>query len=407
MRRAVYALGWLGICSIWPAHAIEFTATPQLSMGARATDNVLFSSDNLQDALGFDTGGSLNLSGQSNTYRTTLTPALNVRRFAVGEDLDADEYGIRSDHQWKLSELLSATLKADYYQDSTLSTELTDVGRQNDVADRDTLTLQPGIIYQLDAKNAVNLGFAYTDVTTEPKANLVDYTYSQASLGGTHLLSETMQAFLSGFVSWFDVPSVQSSTATYGLQTGVTWQWDEFTRLEGSIGYLSSDIDFIDQFFAIVADPVPRIVLVKEARKASTSGPIAGFSISRSFEYLKTSFQYSRQVSPTVRGQQSLEDSMSVGVDYQVSRELTAGISGQYNIRASQSEQVKFAEGSLNADQISTSGYLAYRCSQHSTVRAEYRYSHQELTTSFTSASTNGVFLTLNYAGDPFSFGVW
>ena len=58
MRRAVYALGWLGICSIWPAHAIEFTATPQLSMGARATDNVLFSSENLQDALGFDTGGS-------------------------------------------------------------------------------------------------------------------------------------------------------------------------------------------------------------------------------------------------------------------------------------------------------------------------------------------------------------
>ena len=270
----------------------------------------------------------------------------------MGEDLDADEYGIRSDHQWKLSELLSATLKADYYQDSTLSTELTDVGRQNDVADRDTLTLQPGIIYQLDAKNAVNMGFAYTDVTTDPKANLIDYTYSQASLGGTHSLSETMQVFLSGFVSWFDVPSVQSSTATYGLRTGVTWQWNEFTEIEGSIGYLSSDIDFIDQFFAIVADPAPRIVLVKEARKASTSSPIAGFSISRSFEYLKTSFQYSRQVSPTVRGQQSLEDSMSAGVDYQFSRELTAGISGQYNIRASQSEQVKFAEGSLNADQL-------------------------------------------------------
>ena len=390
-----------------PAEAIEFTATPQLSLGTRATDNVLFSSDNVQDAFGFDTGGNLNLSGQSDTYRTTLTPAFNFRRFAVGEDLDADEYGIRSDHQWKLGEVLSATLKADYYQDSTLSTELTDVGRQNDVSNRDTLTLQPGIIYQVDARNTVNLGFAYNDVTIDPKAGLVDYTYSQASVAGMHFLSDTMQAFVSGFVSWFDVPSIRSATSTYGLQTGVTWQWNELTKLEAFIGYLTSDIDFTDQFFAIVADPVPRIVLVKEARKASTSGPIAGFSLSRSFEYLKTSFQYSRQVSPTLRGQQSLEDSMSVGLDYQFSRELSAGVSGQYNIRSSQSAQVKFADGFLNADQFSTSGYVSYRWSQHSTLRAEYRYSHQELTTNFTSAATNGVFITLNYAGDPFSFGVW
>jgi predicted porin len=387
--------------------AIEFTATPELSMGTRSTDNVLFSSENRQSALGFDAGGSLSFIGQSDTYRTTFTPSLNLRRFAVGDNLDADEYGVRSDHRWNVSDALNATLKADYYQDSTLSTELTDVGRQNDVTDRDTLSLQPGVIYQLDAANAVNMGFAYTDVTTDPKAGLIDYTYSQASAGGTHSLSEAMQTFVSGFVSWFDVPSLRSATTTYGFQTGVTWQCDEVTRVEASVGYLTSDINFIDQYLAIVSDPVPRIVLVQEARTTSTSGPIAGFSLTRNFENLKARFDFSRQVSPTLRGQQSLEDSLRIGADYDFSRELTAGISGQYNIRSAQSEQVGFAAADLNTDQFTTSGYVGFRYSEHVTIRAEYRYSHQELNTLTAASDSNGVFLNLNYSGDPFSFGVW
>jgi len=390
-----------------PAMAIEFTAKPEFSTGARATDNVLFSSENMQDAVGFDTGGSVNLIGQSDSYRTTFTPSFNLRRFAVGDNLDADEYGVRSAHEWKVTDALNATLKADYYQDSTLSTELTDVGRQNDVTDRDTLSLQPGLIYQLDAGNAFNMGFAYTDVTTDPKAGLIDYTYSQASVGGTHSLSETMQTFVSGFVSWFDVPSLRSSTTTYGIQTGVTWQWDEVTRVEASVGYLTSDINFIDQYLAIVSDPIPRVVLVQEARTASTSGPIAAFSLTRDFEHLKARFEFSRQLSPTLRGQQSLEDSMTVGADYEFSREFTAGISGQYNIRAAQSEQVGLAAADLNTDQITTSGYLGFRYSEHISIRAEYRYSHQALNTITAGSDSNGVFLNLNYSGDPFSFGVW
>jgi len=98
---------------MFPVGAVEFTGTPQLSSSARATDNVLFASDSPQTALSFDNGGLVNLVGQSEIYRTTITPSFNLKRFAVGDILDADEYGIRSDHEWQATDALTATLKAD------------------------------------------------------------------------------------------------------------------------------------------------------------------------------------------------------------------------------------------------------------------------------------------------------
>ena len=95
------ALTAVGLLACAGAPALELSVSPELNLGARATDNVLFSSDALQDALGFDTGGRLNLLAESPTLRINLVPDFNFRRFAVGDNLDADEYGIRSQHQWR------------------------------------------------------------------------------------------------------------------------------------------------------------------------------------------------------------------------------------------------------------------------------------------------------------------
>ena len=349
----------------------------------------------------------MNLVGQSESYRTTITPSFNLKRFAVGDILDADEYGIRSEHEWQATDALTATLKADYYQDSTLSTEFIDVGRQNDVAIRDTLTLRPGMVYRLDADNTINVGYAYTDIMTDPTAGQVGYTFTQASFGDSYAISETIQTSVSGFVSWYDVAMLQSSTTTYGLQTGVTWQWDETTTIDASFGYLLSDIKFINRFITVVADPFPRPVLVEAPQTASTSGPIAAFSVQKTFEYLKMNFNFSRQLSPTMRGQQSLEDSMNLGADYQFSGKLSVGVNGQYNLRSAQSEEVGFADADLNTDQISMSGYVGYRYGEHLSLRAEYRFGHQDLKTTFATSDSNAIVISLNYAGDPFSFGVW
>ena len=406
-RSLIRALAWSGLCLIFPVGAVEFTGTPQLSSSARATDNVLFASDSPQTALSFDNGGLVNLVGQSEIYRTTITPSFNLKRFAVGDILDADEYGIRSDHEWQATDALTATLKADYYQDSTLSTELIDVGRQNDVAIRDTLSLRPGVVYRFDADNTINVGYAYTDIATDPTAGQVGYTFAQASFGYGYAISETIQTSLSGFVSWYDVASLQSSTKTYGLQSGVTWRWDETTTIDASFGYLLSDIDFINRFITVIADPFPRPVLVEAPQSASTSGPIAAFSIQKTFEYLRINFNFSRQLSPTMRGQQSLEDSMNLSADYQFSRKLSVGVNGQYNLRSAQSEEVGFADADLNTDQISVSGYVGYRYGEHLSLRAEYRYAHQDLMTTLATSDSNAIVISLNYAGDPFSFGVW
>ena len=241
--------------------AIELSAAPEVNLGSRATDNILFSNNDVQEAFGFDTGGRLNLLAESARLRSSVAPDFNFRRFAVGDNLDADEFGVRSQHRWKATERLTSTLGADYYQDSTLSTELTDAGRQNNVSNRETVTLAPGLLFDLDARTQLNATYAYTDISTDAKANagLVDYTYQLVSFGASRVLSPAWQASATGFVSWFDVPSQQSLTVTYGAQAGATWAFDEATRVDASVGYLASDIDYVDFIPVLVFDPLPRL----------------------------------------------------------------------------------------------------------------------------------------------------
>lgn len=389
--------------------ALELSVSPEFNLGSRATDNVLFSANDVQDALGFDTGGRLNLLAETPTLRSNVTPDFNFRRFAVGDNLDADEYGIRSQHQWKANDRLTAALQADYYQDSTLSTELTDAGRQNNVSDRETVNLQPSLVLALDALTQLNASYAYTDITTDAAANagLVDYSYQMATLGASRIVSDDWQVFATGFISWFDVPSQRSFTTTYGVQTGATWAVDGATRISTSIGYLTSDIDYVDLVPVLVFDPAPRILLLTFDRQASTDGPIASVSVERQFEHLRVSGKYARQVSPTLRGAQSLEDAMDVRLDYDWSPEVALFAYGQYAMRSAQADVNQAASEDLNRDQFNASGGIAWRATRLTTIRAEYRYATSESNLAQSVANVHSLFVTVNYRFDPFFIGFW
>jgi hypothetical protein len=403
------ALTAVGLLACAGAPALELSVSPELNLGSRATDNVLFSPNDLQEALGFDTGGRLNLLAESPTLRVNLTPDFNFRRSAAGGVQDADEYGLRSQHQWKATERLTAALQADYYQDSTLSTELTDVGRQNNISDRATVSLQPSLVLALDALTQLNASYAYTDITTDATANagLVDYSYQMASLGANRILSSSWQVFVTGFISWFDVPSQNSFTATYGVQTGATWTIDEATRVNAAIGYLTSNIDFVDLVPVLVFDPAPRIVLLTFDRQASTAGPIASVGIEREFERLRVSGNYVRQVSPTLRGAQSLEDNMAVRLNYDWSSVLALFADGQYIMRSAQADVNQAASDDLNRNQLSVSGGVSWRATQLATVRAEYRYATSESNLLQSVANEHSLFVSLKNRFDPFFIGLW
>lgn len=405
-RCIVAGLGMVALCG-QGAQAVDLSWSPQLRLGTRATDNARWTSQDKEAAFGFDMGGGLALKAASDTWNSALNPSFNFRRFAIGEDLDADEYGIRSQHQYKVTERLQASLQADYIRDSTLSSELTDAGRRNDVANRDTVTIAPGFSFLVADSTAVNANYLYSDVGFDAAADqgLVDYKFQQWSAGVTHYLSGQWQVFGNFFVTDFDVASTNSETWTYGGMLGATYAWSDTLSMSGSAGYQTASTDFIERFLAAVpgTNP-PQIVLVEQPANSKSKGPIANFAIKKRFENTRAEFNYARRVSPSIRGAQTLEDDMVLSADHDISKRWLVGFRGGYNIRSAQAEEIGGAIRDLNRNQASLGGSLMWRATEEISIRGEYRFTRQSLTETDARIYTHAMFVTMSFNGSPHIF---
>ncbi len=411
LPRAALAAAMSAACAAWmpAAGALDLSWQPQLRVGTRATDNVLWSSANQEAALGFDNGGGVVLKAENRDWRTTVTPTFNFRRYAIGENLDADEYAARSQHQWFATDRLQLGANLDFVRDSTNSTELTDAGNRNVIANRETITAQPNFTFLVDDRTSVNGGYVYQDVSFDNTGNgqLVDFTFKQFTLGGTHLLTDDIRLFATAFASEFETPDTNGKTRTYGGQGGAAYQFTEDFTVEGAVGYVTSDIEFQTSFLALDLGPPPRIVLVTQQDETSTSGPIASASIQKNFENMRTRLDYVRRVSPSIRGSQQLEDDILLRLDRDLSREWQMGFRGGYNMRTAEGEDVavglnRFRVDDLNRNQASVSGNVSYRFTNEISVRGEYRFSYNTFTNELQDSVYNhSLFVTLNYDGEP------
>ncbi len=399
------------MCAAWlpPAAALDLSWQPQLRVGTRATDNVLWSSTNQEAALGFDNGGGMIVKAEAQDWRSTLTPSFNFRRYAIGENLDADEYGARTQHQWFVTDRVQLGANLDYVRDSTNSTELTDAGNRNQIANRDTYLAQPSITFLVDDRTSVNGSYVYQDVSFDTSANgqLVDFSFEQFTVGGTHLLTDDVRLFATAFASQFETPDTNGKTRTYGGQAGAGYQFTEDFSVEGAVGYVSSDIEFETSFLTLDPGPPPSIVLVTQQDETSSSGPIATASVQKAFEDLRTRLDYARRVSPSIRGSQQLEDDIMLALDRDLSREWRLGFRGGYNMRSAEGEDVavglnRFRVDDLNRDQAMVSGNLSYRFTSEISLRADYRFSYNTFTNERQDSVYNhSFFVTLSYDGEP------
>lgn len=404
------ALGVACAVSMQGAGAIDLSWQPQLRVGTRATDNVLWSSNNQEAAMGFDNGGGMIVKAEAQDWRSTITPSFNFRRYAVGENLDADEFGARTQHQWIATDRLQLGTNLDYVRDSTNSTELTDAGNRNQIANRDTILAQPSLTFLLDDATSVSAGYLYQDVSFDRRANgqLVDFSYQQGNLGVSHNWRDDVRFFVSAFTSEFRTPDTGGKTRTYGGQGGIGYSLDENLTVDLAIGYVTSNIDFQTSFLALDLGPPPRIVVVTRQDEVSSSGPIASASIQRNFENIRTRLDYARRVSPSIRGSQQLEDDILLTLDRDMSREWRLGFRGGYNMRSAEGGEDlavglnRIRANDLNRDQTSLSGNVTYRFTREISLRGEYRFSYNTFTNQFQDSVYNhSLFVMLSYDGEP------
>ncbi|MCR9297205.1 MAG: hypothetical protein NXI32_31285, partial [bacterium] len=336
--------------------AFEFSWRPQLRLGTRATDNLRTSINDPEAAWGFDMGGGVQLEAESATLRSRITPAFNFRRFPIGEGADADEYEVRTSTQWAFAERVTASLNFDYIRDSTLSTELTDTGRQTAVANRDTINVAPSLDVMLTDKTRATLGFYYSDVQFEQLGGtpFSDYDFKQVNVTITHSLSDRFSIFANGYVSEFRTPSRGGKSLTYGGLGGANYLYSATLDGDFAVGYVQSEIDFqTQQFdqFQLVVEPttgqlvlVPTFVLIEDS--ATENGPIARANVRKKWSaLLRGELSYARSVSPTVFGAQSATDDILATVYRDLTSRLVAVFRGRYNMRSAETDAITGSRG--------------------------------------------------------------
>ena len=210
------------------AGAWNYSVVPVARSAMRVDDNIRGAAREKEAAWGFDTSGTVNLQASNETITSILIPRVNVRRFIIGEDLDADEYGVTFNNLSNL-ERLRYGVDFNYSRDSTLSTEATDSGRRNTVVDRDGITVHPTVAYLFTDKLVLQTGYLYNSVAYLASSNgeFIDYDYQAVNVDLTYQWWENLELFTSISFSYFDAGGGFSITRSYSGRAGATYHWDE------------------------------------------------------------------------------------------------------------------------------------------------------------------------------------
>ncbi|MEQ8234126.1 MAG: hypothetical protein RLW61_03330 [Gammaproteobacteria bacterium] len=393
--------------------AFDVSWRPQIRLGTRVTDNLRTAINDPEAAWGFDMGGGLQLNLESNQFKSQITPAFNFRRFVIGEGADADEYEVRTSTQWSVVERAVLSLDFDYIRDSTLSTELTDAGRQTAVSNRDTLNVAPSVAVSINERTTLNLGFYYSDVEFEqlPGTPFADYEFKQVNGTLTHQLTEQFSIFANAYVSEFQTPSNGGKSLTYGGMGGASYFWSPTLDFEVGVGYVQSEIDFLGQEvtpgqFQLVIDPdtgqiilLPVVTTVEQS--AIESGPIARATIRKIWSpVMHSELSYNRSVSPTVFGAQSSSDDILFSVERELSRRFVALFRGGYNMRSAETENNARQSANLDRNQTLLVAGVRYRFSQDITLAATYRFVYNDISFLDETSYNNSLFFTFTYNGE-------
>lgn len=400
---AVFSL-WSSMC-----FAADFSWEPQVRTTMRLEDNVRGASRDAEAAWGFDTGGSLALKAESAQFLSTLVPRFNFRRFAVGENLDADEYGAFSNSKWQHENVL-AGLAFSYARDSTLVSEATDTGRVDEVKDRDTVTIQPSLQYVFSDRLMYDASIYYSDVAylDAGSTGLIDYRYILGASGLTYEVRDDLEGTVTLSVSDFNVPEIESSTRSYSAKAGLKWHWDNSLTLQGAVGWMQSDIEFLEVACLIPANNCPTPFIVRKTADATNGGPIASAGFEKLFENTKVAFDYDREVSPSGRGSQSSSDRLALNVIRNVSSRLNLLLDALYEMRSAQAEGLGsgFAARDLNRDYYEGKASFRYYLTKEWVLGGTYRFGYRKSTNigSPDTATTNSMYFTVEYIGVAHSF---
>jgi hypothetical protein len=346
------------------------------------SDNLLLSRDREIEAFGSVTAPSLTLERTSPTSDIALDARFEFAEYIDHSEFNSQDQFLNLTVDQAISDRSALRLGANFTRDTTLKSEQDVTGKFLDDSFRFvSWNVAPGWVYLLSPVDQIGVRGSYREVSYDTNEK-TDYQYFGPSIDYNHRLSELAQ--LTSTVSYFRfIPDEPGDDYTDTLSTlfGYAYESSERFSINGAVGLAYS--------------------MRHEDDRKDTSD--VGYRLKFNMKYVMND-QTSARVSlshdtePSGDGDQVVRNRASAGLSYKVAPLTTLGLSVDY----ADNVDVLGFEGDSTTDE-DTSRYTSVRPSvswqltEDWSLEADYRFRYRLFDDDGGSASSNSVFLTLQY----------
>jgi hypothetical protein len=382
-RATLWAILVLAICAGGQsASAQEWKLSSNISQRVFYSDNLLLSRDRKIEDFGFLTTPSLTLERNSPTSHIELGARLEFAEYLDHSDFNSQDQFLTLSIDQAITERSALRLGAGFTRDTTLKNEQDITGRFLDDSFRFiSWNVAPGFAYLLSPVDQVVARGSYREVEYDTNEK-TDYQYFGPAIDYNRRLSEltTFNATIGAFRFIPDEPG-SDYTDTLSTLFGATYESSERFSVNGGVGLAYS--------------------MRHEDDRKDTSD--LGYRLKFNMKYLmseQTSLNValSHDTEPSGDGDQVVRNRASVGLSHKLTPLTNLGLKVDY----ADNVDILGFEGDSTTDE-DTSRYasvrptIGWQLTEDWTLEAEYRFRYRLFDDDGGSASSNSVFLTLQY----------
>jgi hypothetical protein len=401
LRRLCAALCVLfGGAVLLPAHAVEFSAEPSVSLKTLFTDNFTLTTDPHNDVFGLLLSPAVKLNAEGEAWKVTGGAYVSFNRYWGQDGLNNTEGGVdlRSDYR---AERNTYGLNVSFVRDNTLLSELATTGIVQAYTPRTQLVINPNWTYDLTEQTKLVTSYNFTGVNYSDTVgtSLIDYREQMLAVGLRHSLGERTTATLTGYYDFFETDPDNFKAQTAGLVGGIEHAFSETLkgilaagpRVTHSVTSAQTQVCNAPIQFGLCTGTLT--TLTSDVTKDSSGFTLTAELTQRWSETAAFNVRVAREINPTGVGALVQTDLVKAGISHDLSPTVVALLdAGIYR-----SKYVGSTIDPNKSQYIRVEPHVNWRLSEHWTLDAGYIYARQKYESQPAAATSNTVYATLSY----------
>lgn len=373
---------------------LDVFATPKLNTWIEASTNqlLLFREDRDTAALVVDAGVELTARSETNSLR--LFPRARVSRFSQNQNPDREEYFFSGFFEHR-RERLTTFVDTQADRQSVLELEGAQTGFSFSNLNRDTFRVTAGATYSYSERIELGLTASMQDVSYEEAARrlLFDFSFTNVNASATYLLDDKTRLTAQFGYSDFKSPDANGATETLIFQIGIFRALSDTLSIDINAGLNHSSLSF--QSFELISVPPFGLIFQGTDRTSNEVGYVVNGVLRKSFSWVDTEFNYSRNLNPSSQGSQSIDESYRFAATKEISKRLSVLTDIQYLDRSSEGPNVT----GLDVKLLWVRALLSYELTPNLELQTFYRHRTRSFRDQF--AATHELRAQIIYSFEP------